>query len=99
MSRVLFSISYHIKPELRDRYLMLIRQMREHVAGERKKNYSVFEAKGKPNHFTEMFTLENMEEFDALDENQDEKTGELVSKVEECVDDKGMKYQTMIETA
>lgn len=97
MSRVLFSISYHIKPELRDRYLTLIHQLKDHVTKERKKNYSVFEVKGKANHFTEMFTLESMEEFDALDDNQDERTEELVSKVEECVDD-GMKYQTMIET-
>lgn len=99
MPRVMFSISYAIKTEHRDRYLGLIRDMQQYLVSAGKKNYSVFEAKGKKNHFTEVFLTENMEEFDALEDNQDERTQELVRKIEECVDKGGMKYSTLVELA
>jgi len=38
-----------------------------------------------------------LEEFDALEDNQDEKTEALVSRLEEFVDAEGMKYSTLIE--
>ena len=97
MPRVLFSISYRIKPEHREQYLTYVRELKQHISQVRKKNYSVFETRGKANHFTEVFTTESMEDFDALDDNQDERTEDLVSKVEECVDQDGMKYQTLVE--
>jgi len=93
----MFSISYTIKPELREKYLALIREMKEHVTATAKKNYSVFEAKGRKNQFTEVFITQSVEEFDALEDNQDEKTAELVSRIEECVGDDGMKYSTLLE--
>lgn len=99
MSRVMFSISYAIRAEHRDRYLALVRDMKQHLLSAGKKNYSVFEAKGKKNHFTEIFLTDSMEEFDALEDNQDERTQELVSKIEECVDKGGMKYSTLVELA
>jgi hypothetical protein len=57
----------------------------------------VFEVKGKKNQFTEVFITNSIEEFDALEDNQDEKTEALVSRLEEFVDDEGMKYSTLIE--
>ncbi len=96
MPRVMFSISYSIKPDLRERYLGLVRQLKGVQEG-RNKVYDVFETKGKSNHFTEVFTLNNLDEFEALDDNQDEQTEELVGKVGDCVDNNGMKYHTMVE--
>ncbi len=98
MPRVMFSVSYTIKPALRERYLGLIRQLKGVQEG-KNKAYSVFETKGKANHFTEVFTLNSLDEFEAMDDNQDEQTEELISKVGDCVDNQGMKYQTMIEIA
>jgi L-rhamnose mutarotase len=97
MPRVMFSISYAITADHRDRYLGLIREMKQHLASAGKKNYTVYEAKGKKNTFTEVFLTDSVEEFDALEDNQDERTQELVSKIEECVDTKGMKYSTLVE--
>jgi L-rhamnose mutarotase len=97
MPRVMFTISYTIKPEHRNSYLSLIAQLKDHLALQGRKNYSVFEAKGKKNHFTEVFVTASVEEFDALEDNQDEKTEALVRKLEEFVDDEGMKYSTLIE--
>lgn len=97
MPRVMFSISYSIKPELREKYLGLLGEMKEHLTTVGQKNYSVFEAKGRKNSFTEVFITNSLEEFDALEDNQNEKTADLVSRIEECVGDEGMKYSTLVE--
>ncbi|MGB2957424.1 MAG: hypothetical protein WBG01_03400 [Bacteroidota bacterium] len=98
MPRVLFTITYGVKPELRDGYLEFAREMKNHFRTVGQKNYSVYEVKGKKNHFTELFITETIEEFDALEDNQDEQTQELVSRLEGFIDNGGMKYTTLIET-
>ncbi len=97
MPRVIFTISYGIKPHFRDKYLALIKEMKNHLTALGKHNYSVFEVKGKKNTFTEMFVTDSMEEFDALEDNLDEKAQEFISTLEAFVNDGGMKYNTMIE--
>ncbi len=97
MPRVMFTISYGIKPELREEYVGLTKEMKEHFTKVGRKNYSVFEAKARKNQFTEVFITNSVEEFDALEDNQDEKTEALVSRLEEFVDEEGMKYSTLIE--
>jgi L-rhamnose mutarotase len=97
MSKVMFTITYSIHPEKREEYLKLIAEMKDHLINVGKKNYSVYEVKGKKNQFTEMFVTDTMEEFDALEDNQDEKTHELVSKLEEYVANGGMRYTTLVE--
>lgn len=98
MPRVMFTISYGIKPELREQYLALIKEMKEHFTSVGKKDYSIFEIKGRRNQFTEVFITNSIEEFDALEDNQDEKTEKLVGSLEQFIDDGGMKYTTLIET-
>jgi len=99
MSRVMFTISYSIEPERREQYIALLGELKSHFAQLGRKNYSVYESKGKKNHFTEVFLTESMEEFDALEDNQDEKTQELIQQLEACVDKGGMKYSTMVEVS
>ena len=98
MPRVMFTISYGIKPENRDQYLALIGEMKHHLTTVGNRNYSVFEAKGRKNHFTEVFVTNSMEEFDSLEDTLDEKAQELISTLEGFVDDSGMKYNTLVET-
>jgi hypothetical protein len=98
MPRVMFTISYGIKPESRDQYLTLIKELKKHLTAIGKHNYSVFEAKGRKNQFTEVFMTNSMEEFDSLEDNMDEKAQELISTLEGFVNDGGMKYSTAIET-
>jgi hypothetical protein len=93
----MFTISYGIKPEHREAYLDLARRMKDHFTAVGKKNYSVFEAKGRKNQFTEVFITNSIEEYDALEDNQDETTESLVGKLEEFIDDGGMKYTTVVE--
>lgn len=97
MSRVMFTISYSIQPDQRESYLQLIGELKEHFKSLGRQNYSVYEAKGRKNHFTEVFVTESIEEFDALEDNQDEKTQDMIQRLEAFVDEAGMKYSTMIE--
>ncbi len=97
MPRVMFTISYAIKPDLRDAYIEHARQMKEHFTAVGKKNYAVFETRGKKNHFTEVFITNSVEEYDTLEDNQDEKTEALIGKLDEFIDENGMKYSTLLE--
>jgi hypothetical protein len=97
MPRVLFTISYAIKPEVRTEYLTFAKTMQNHFTDVVKKEYTVYEVKGKKNHFVEVFLSRSLEEFDTLEDNQDEKTQEVVSRLHEFIDDEGMKYQTLVE--
>lgn len=91
MPRVLFSISYSIVPDTRETYLSLVKSLKQHLASDLKKDYMVLESKGRRNHFMEVFQSESLEAFDALEDNQDEKTQELVRSIQACVDRDGMK--------
>lgn len=97
MARVLFMVSYTVKADRRNEYLARVKQVREHFTGVEKKTYMVFEAKGKKNHFTEVFLAGSVEEFDALDEHQDEKIEGLVSALEDMMEPGSKKYSTLIE--
>jgi hypothetical protein len=97
MPRVMFTISYGIKTELREQYLEHAKQLKQHFTTSGKKDYSVFEVRGKRNHFTEVFITNSIEEFDALEDNQDEVTQSLVGKLEQFIDSRGMKYSTLVE--
>lgn len=98
MPRVMFTISYGIKPESRNGYMELIQEMKEHLTTVAKKNYSVFEQKGKENHFTEVFITNSVEEFDTLEDDTDEKTNDMLSRLSQYIDDGGTKYATLFET-
>jgi hypothetical protein len=97
MPRVMFTISYTIKPESRDRFLQAVGELKAQYAALGRKNYSVFEAKGKKGQFTEVFISESMEEFDALEDVHDERIEALVQRLQEFVDKGGMKYSTLVE--
>ncbi len=97
MPKVLFTITYKIKPDLREQYLEHVKVMKQHFTTTGRHDYSVYETKGKKNQFTEVFLTGSIEEFDALEDNQDEVTQSLVGKLEQFIDGSGMKYKTLIE--
>jgi hypothetical protein len=93
----MFTIAYGVKPDRRDQYLALMRELKEHFARARGQNYTVYEVKGRPNQFQEVFLTGSLEEYDALEDAQDETTEELVRRLGDMIDDGGMKYTTLIE--
>lgn len=97
MPKVILQISYDIKPELRDEYLKLVQEMKGHFLQEKKKDYTVYELKGKKNSFVEQFVCLSMEEFDALEDDLDEQGEELVNRLEGMLKDGTSKYTTLVE--
>ncbi|OGU26998.1 MAG: hypothetical protein A2X66_09600 [Ignavibacteria bacterium GWA2_54_16] len=97
MPKVLLQISYDIDPEKRDQYLALVKEMKNHFRVARKKDYAVYEQKGKKNSFVEQFTSNSIQEFDALEDDLDEKSEELVNQLEILKKDGTSKYTTLSE--
>ncbi len=96
MGKVIFTISYDIKPEKRDEYLSLVREMKKYFNTINKRDYSIFEQKGRKNGFSEIFIFNNIDEFNQLDDD-DERMTELVRKLDSLLVDGKMKYTTLIE--
>ena len=97
MPKVLLQISYDIDPEKREQFLTLVKEMREHFRQTRKKHYSVYEQKGKKNFFVEEFTCASLEEYDALEDDLDEKSEDLVNRLEGILKEGKAKYTTLTE--
>jgi response regulator RpfG family c-di-GMP phosphodiesterase len=95
MAKVLLQISYDIDPARREEYLALVHEMKSHFNLVRKKNYVVYEA--KKNSFVEQFTCASMTEYDALEDDLDEKSEELVNKLEGILKEGKAKYTTLTE--
>ena len=97
MGKFILQITYDVKPELRDQYLALAKEMQSHFAGERKKAYSVFEQKGKKNSFVEQFVCMNAEDFERLEDDMDETSEGLVNRLEALLKDGSARYSTLVE--
>ncbi len=97
MSKVILQISYDIEPEQREEYLSLVQQMKNHFVNGKKKDYTVFEMKGKKNSFVEQFVSLSMEDFDRLEDDLDEKGEELVNRLEGMLKNGTSKYTTLVE--
>lgn len=100
MSKVIFMISYSIREEKRDEYLETIEALKNYLVHERKKNYSVYESMTKPNTFNEVYICDSMEEYDALEDDADDITDQLINRiVDEFVKDGKTEYRSLIEVA
>jgi len=99
MPKVLLQISYDIDPKKREEYLALVKEMMIHFRQMRKKNYTVYEQKGKKNSFMEEFLCASMEEYEGLEDDLDEKSEELVNRLEVILKEGKAKYTTLSEIA
>ena len=97
MSKVILQISYEIKPDKREEYLALATEMKHHFAGEQKKNYTIFEQKGKKNYFIEEFVCNSIEEYEALEDGMTESSEELVNRLETYLKEGKARYATLVE--
>ena len=96
MPKVTLQISYDINPNLREQYLALAKELRNHFAVERKKSYSIYEVKGKKNSFVEEFECSSMEEYEALEDDMNENSEKLVNRLEALLKDGKAKYTTLV---
>jgi hypothetical protein len=82
---------------MRETYLSHVRQLRSRLKGEEGKDYSVFQAKGKDHQFSEVLVANSLEEFDAMEDNQDDVTRRLLQDIENCMERGTTRYATMLE--
>ena len=67
MSKVLFSVSYSIPDGKRPEYLAAIASVREFYSGS-DVSFSLYETKGKHNHFQEVYVYPSADAYDASDD-------------------------------
>lgn len=94
MAKVLFIISYEIKPDKRGEYLNLIQNLSTQIK-QVGMEYNIYEKKGKPNHYYEVYMCNSIDEIDNLEDSLDEKTQELISVLAKLIKGK-MTYQTLV---
>jgi antibiotic biosynthesis monooxygenase (ABM) superfamily enzyme len=97
MSKVLFTVQYEIKPEFRSEYLNSIKELKMLIKPEGLESYSVYEVKGKPNNFQEIYLFSSEEAYEAYEDSLDERTNLLISKITEMTLKQSSKYSTLVE--
>ncbi|MBI1937356.1 MAG: hypothetical protein HYS25_04455 [Ignavibacteriales bacterium] len=97
MSKVIFSIRYNVFPEKREEYLDVIRELKNLVKAEGLENYSVYELKNKQNNFEEVYIFKTQEAFENFDDNQDERTDILMTKLSDMIKEQTTQYTTLVE--
>ncbi len=98
MAKVILQISYEIDPSRREEYEQLAKEMKQHFTGVRKKNYSIYEQKGRKNAFVEQFVCESQADYEALEDDLDEKSEDLVNKLDGLLRDGKARYVTLVES-
>jgi hypothetical protein len=98
MPRVIFSITYPIKPAAKAEYLETAEALKNYLTLERGKDYSIFEISGKPNYYSEVYICKTREEYEQLEDDDDEITKELINRiVDDFIQEGKVEYKTLIE--
>ena len=97
MSKVIFSIRYHIIPDRRNEYLDVVRELKNLVKAEGLESYSVYEQKNKTNNFEEVYIFNSPEAFENFDDNQDERIDILMTKLSDMIKEQSTQYTTLVE--
>ncbi len=97
MAKVIFSIQYEINDEKRNEYISTARELKTLLKAEGLENYSIYEVKGKKNHFHEVYLFISEEAYENFDDNQNERINILINKISEMTIDNSSRYTTLIE--
>jgi quinol monooxygenase YgiN len=95
MSKVIFTVQYELDSTKVEEFHSVINELKNLLRAEGLEDYSVYEVKGKPNHYQEQYTFVSEEAFDAFDDNTDERINILVSKLNDLTVDHSAKYVTL----
>ena len=97
MAKVLFSIQYEINSDKKEEYLGVIKELKNLLKADGLENYSVYELKGKPNSFQEIYTFSSNEAYEDFDDNQSERLNILINKLNDMTTGNSTKYTTLYE--
>jgi hypothetical protein len=87
MSNIVVFVNYEIKPELKSKYLKLMKELKLNIMAYTDITYNVYESKEKPNFFSEVFhcpTRFSFNQFNKLAESS-EKINFLLREVDKCI--------------
>jgi len=97
MGKVIFSIRYEILDDKREDYLAVIRELKTLVNSDGLENYSVYEQKGKKNHFEEIYIFESKQAYEDFDDDPSERVDLLMNKLSDMVKQQTTTYSTLYE--
>ncbi|NUN10173.1 MAG: hypothetical protein HUU54_13455 [Ignavibacteriaceae bacterium] len=97
MSKVVFAVQYEIEAAKRDVYLAALPELKSLISAEGLESYGVYEIKGKPNNFEEIFIFSSYEAYDAYDDAENERLSVLISKIESLKVNNTSKYNVLTE--
>jgi len=97
MAKVIFSIQYEVDPVKRDEYFSVVKELKNLLKADGLETYSVYEVKGKPNHFQELYTFNSPESYEAFDDDQSERINLLINKLNDLTAENTTKYTTLYE--
>jgi L-rhamnose mutarotase len=95
MAKVLFSIQYEVNQNKKEEYLGVVKEMKNLLKADGLENYTIYELKGKPNCFQEIYTFSSSEAYEEFDDNQNERLNILINKLNDMTKD--TKYTTLYE--
>ncbi len=99
MAKVIFNIQYELKPDKKNEYLSVVKELKSLLKADGLENYSVYEVKGKANHYQEVYTFTSDEAYEAFDDNQNERINILINKLSDLTLENSTKYTTLYELA
>ncbi|HSD64786.1 MAG TPA: hypothetical protein VLB50_13370 [Ignavibacteriaceae bacterium] len=97
MPKVIFNIQYEIPPEKKEEYLSVIKELKNLLTAEGLESYSVYETKGKSQHYQEQYIFNSVEAYEAFDDDQNERINILINKLNDMTIEGSTKYTTLYE--
>jgi L-rhamnose mutarotase len=97
MAKVIFSVQYEISSSKKEEYFGVVKELKNLLKADGLDNYTVYEVKGKPNHYQEIYTFSSNEAFEQFDDNQNERLNILINKLSDLTTENSTKYTTLYE--
>ena len=97
MGKVIFTIQYEVASTKREEYLGVIKELKNLLKADGLESYTVYEVKGKPNNFEEIYSFTTAEAYEDFDDNQNERLNILINKLSDMTTENSTKYTTLFE--
>jgi len=99
MSKVIFTIQYELEKDKQEEYLSIIHELKNLLKADGLEDYTVFNVKGKSDHFQEQYTFTSEEAFEEFDDENDERINILINQLSDLTIEHSTKYMTLNEIA
>ncbi len=97
MGKVIFSIKYEIKPEKKNEYLTIMKELKNLIKSEGLSDYKVFEHQSKKNTFEEIYFFDSEEAYENWDDVQNERVDLLMKKLSDTIKEQTTEYSRLYE--